>query len=289
MITFDSSNLPAVSAGFSRSSTCEPGHLQSAAAGLCYSNVSHLTQTLVKRDKHPLGSGGTADGSDPLTFQIHSDDRWARFGHKHLTVLRQQRSAAVPVEMDLMKATPSQTVQLVYSSHQSNRFLFLALWARRFTGLSSQCLKWPCFVIIRLANHRHRASFPNILIQFGRASKASFPSHDLHWFIIFVFIFTLFIGVNVSLTSPIIMPEVNDVTRCTWFTNVNRSWATLAKHADSYLWLAEDSPPVVLSAEPCKLHWALLWTTKPPQQFWALCIVPSFITTVISSDNYRKY
>lgn len=75
MITFDSSNLPAVSAGFSRSSTSEPGHLQSAAAGLCYSNVSHLTQTLVKRDKHPLGSGGTADGSDPMTFQIHSDDR----------------------------------------------------------------------------------------------------------------------------------------------------------------------------------------------------------------------
>lgn len=143
-------------------------------------------------------------------------------------------------------------------------------WAGRFAGLSSQCLKWPCFVIIRPANHRHRAPLPNILIQFGRASKGSFPSHDLHWFITFVFIFTLFIGVNVSFTSPIIMPEVNDVTRCTWFTNVNRSWATLAKHADSYLWLAEDSPIVVLSAEKHKLHWALHSTTSQPP----LWIVP---------------
>lgn len=68
------------------------------------------------------------------------------------------------------ETTRSPTARLQLTSVQQVLFFIFSnrAWARRFTGLSSQCLKWPCCVIIRPVNHRHRAPFPNILIQFGR-------------------------------------------------------------------------------------------------------------------------
>lgn len=199
-----------------------------------------------------------------MTFQIHSDDR--RFGHKHLTVLRQ----------------PHVHQQLVYSSHPSNRFFFssLAAWAGCFTGLSSQRLKRPRCVIIRPANRRHRAPFPNILIQFGRASEGSFSkprSPPIHHFCV----------------------HLHFIYWCQRFTHVanHNAWGQwchqmlliykreqVLGNAGKTRWQLFMTMILWLLSFQHKLLWALHSTTSQPPP-WIL------ITTADSSicENYRKH
>ncbi len=118
------------------------------------------------------------------------------------------------------------------------------------------------FVIICLVDDRQRLKNylyqTNMLIQSGWASRWSPPSHNLHWFIISQFISTLFIDLNFSLLLSVMMPEVTEVSRCTWFVNVSRSWAIWAKLSDKNLWLFRHSSfsPCFLQKTEC-VKWSL--------------------------------
>lgn len=102
-----------------------------------------------------------------------------------------------------------------------------------FKMQSTQSAWMVFFVIICPVDDRQTfqnyLSLTNMLIQSGWALRRSLPSHNLHWFIISQFIFTLFIDLNFSLLLSIMMPEVSEVSRCTWFVNVSGCWAILAK------------------------------------------------------------